>query len=95
MHDFGRQLRNLHPMRRHNFPIDRAMFEGSADLEATRYERPTWVARLQATGKLKRILVPEATIGARTIFYLFGYATVAIGAFLLIGGLLNSFYITW
>jgi hypothetical protein len=54
-------------LRRHNFPMDRAMFEGSADLTATRHERPAWIARL----------------------------AVVVGIFLLIGGLVNSPYITW
>jgi len=82
-------------LRRHNFPMDRAIFEGSADLDDTRHERPTWVARLDATGTLKKILVPEAKAGARVLYYVFGYAAVAIGTFLLIGGLVNSPYITW
>src|SRR5210317_1195468 len=47
-------------LRRHNFPMDRAMFEGSADLEAARHERPAWIARLEQSGKLDGVLVAEA-----------------------------------
>lgn len=82
-------------LRRHNFPMDRAIFEGSADLDETRHERPGWIGRLEATGKLRNILVPEAKMGTRALFYVFGYAAVAIGVFLLIGGLVNSPHITW
>jgi hypothetical protein len=71
------------------------MFEGSADLSATRHERPAWVARLEQTGQLEANLVPEASKGRRAIFYIFGYAVIVVGTFLLIGGLINISYITW
>ncbi len=71
------------------------MFEGSASLNHARHERPAWVARLEQTGTLESILVPEASAGRRALFYLFGYVVVAVGIFLLIGGLVNSPYITW
>jgi len=82
-------------LRRHNFPMDRAMFEGSADLDDTRHERPSWIARLDKAGTLDSVLVPEAKVYRRTLFYLLGYTAVALGFFLLIGGLVNSPYITW
>jgi cytochrome b subunit of formate dehydrogenase len=82
-------------LRRHNFPMDRAMFEGSVDLEATRHERPAWVERLEKAGKLDGMLLPEAGVGRRIFYYVLGYVAVASGVFLLIGGLLNSPYITW
>lgn len=82
-------------LRRHNFPMDQAIFEGSVDLDATRYERPAWIARLEQTGKLESILVTEGKLGRRLFFYLFGFAALISGVFLLIGGLANSPYITW
>jgi len=82
-------------LRRHNFPMDQAMFEGSADLRATRHERPGWIARIESAGKLESVLIPEAKVGRRVVFYLFGYAAVALGVFLFIGGLVNSSHITW
>lgn len=82
-------------LRRHNFPMDRTMFEGSVDLAATRHEKPAWVARLEQDGKLESVFVPEAGAGRRALIYLFGYSAVAVGIFLLIGGLVNSPYITW
>jgi hypothetical protein len=82
-------------LRRHNFPMDRTMFEGSADLAATYHERPAWMTRLEESGKINEILVPEAGVGRRIAFYVVGYLAVACGVFLLIGGLVNSPYITW
>jgi len=82
-------------LRRHNFPMDRTMFEGSSDLEKTRHERPAWVKRLEAAGKINDVLVPEAGIGRRVVYYIIGYLAVVSGIFLLIGGLVNSPYITW
>jgi cytochrome b subunit of formate dehydrogenase len=82
-------------LRRHNFPMDRAMFEGSVDLAATEHEKPAWVARLKETGKLEDALIAEAPVGRRAVFYIFGYAAVVVGIFLLIGGLVNTQFITW
>ena len=82
-------------LRRHNFPMDLTIFEGSTDLEAARHEKPAWIERLKKAGKLESIMVPEAQVGWRALFYMVGYTAVAIGVFLLIGGLVNSPYITW
>jgi cytochrome b subunit of formate dehydrogenase len=82
-------------LRRHNFPMDRAMFEGSVSLEETSHERPAWIARLKQGGELEARLVAEAPLARRIIFYTFGYIAIAVGAFLLIGGLVNVGSITW
>jgi len=82
-------------LRRHNFPMDRTMFEGSVDLEAASHEKPFWVARLAHAGKLESLLVPQASMWQRAIFYVFGYAAIAVGLFLLFGGLVNSTSLTW
>ncbi|MBW1980046.1 MAG: cytochrome b/b6 domain-containing protein [Deltaproteobacteria bacterium] len=81
--------------RRQNFPMDRAMFEGSIDLESANHERPEWIARLKKAGELEKRLVPGAAPGRLVFFYLFGYAAMAVGLFLLIGGVVNSPYIAW
>jgi len=46
--------------------------------------------RLAHTGKLEDLLVPQASMWQRAVFYLFGYTAIAVGLFLLFGGLLNS-----
>ena len=82
-------------LRRHNFPMDRTIFEGSADLATTRHEKPAWISRLEKNGKLDNMLVTETTPGISILFYLFGYACLFAGVFLLIGGLANIPHITW
>jgi cytochrome b subunit of formate dehydrogenase len=82
-------------LRRQNFPMDRAMFEGSVDLDHARHERPDWVGRLQDKKKLQGLLVPETAAGAKVVYYLFGYCAMIAGVLLLIGGLVNSTAITW
>jgi cytochrome b subunit of formate dehydrogenase len=82
-------------VRRPNFPMDLAMFEGSVNLDSARHEKPAWVARLEKTGKIESLLVSKTPVGLRVLFYLFGFAALTFGVFLLIGGLVNSPYITW
>lgn len=82
-------------LRRHNFPMDRTIFEGSAELNAVCAERPAWMERLNQRGRLERLMTSEALIGLRVVYYVFGYAAMAVGVFLLIGGLVNSASITW
>lgn len=82
-------------LRRHNFPMDRAMFEGSVSLDAARQEKPFWIARLEQTGKLEAALVPTANRYMRLLYYLIGFTAVGVGLFLFIGGLVNSPRITW
>ena len=82
-------------LRRHNFPMDHTMFEGSAHFEAARHERPAWISRLRQSGELDGVLVSEAMPLQRVIAYVFGFAAVAAGLFLLIGALINVRYISW
>ena len=82
-------------LRRHNFPMDHAIFEGSVDLEAVLHEKPAWIERLKNSSKLDNVLVADAMPAQRFIYYVFGYAAVAVGLFLLIGALMNISYISW
>lgn len=82
-------------LRRHNFPMDRAIFEGSADLTAIRSEKPAWLNRLKRNGKLEKMLVAQTSPGRIAVFYCFGYAMVAAGLFLLIGALVNVNLVLW
>jgi len=82
-------------LRRHNFPMDRTMFVGSADYKAVRHEKPEWIQRLKENGELDGMLVDDAPPGLRIFHYLLGYAAVAFGLFLLFGALINTPYITW
>ena len=82
-------------IRRHSFPMDRAMFEGTADLESVGLERPAWLARLKDGGTLQERLAAEATPLVRFASYLFGFAAMAAGLALLVGGIINLPHITW
>lgn len=82
-------------LRRHNFPMDRAMFEGSANLETVHHEKPAWIVRLKQNGELDDVLVSEAMPVQRVIYYVLGFAAVAAGLLLLIGALINVRYISW
>ena len=75
--------------------MDRAMFEGTVSLDAARQEKPAWIARLEQNGQLDAALAPKANRQLRLLYYLIGFTAVGIGIFLLIGGLVNSPYITW
>ncbi len=82
-------------LRRHAFPMDRAMFPGNTGAEAVQDERPAWIERLRGSGRLGQVLSPDAGHGARTMAYVVGLTAVAIGVVLLVGGLVNAWSITW
>lgn len=82
-------------LRLHNFPMDRTIFEGSADLASMRHEKPAWISRLEESGNLDKMLVPETAQRIRVVFYVFGYACMIAGVFLLVGGIVNIPQITW
>jgi cytochrome b subunit of formate dehydrogenase len=77
-------------LRRHNFPMDLAMFEGSVDLDKARHERPAWVARLEHKGTLQSNLSDNTPEASRVIYYVFGYAIITCFLYLLVNGLTNA-----
>lgn len=76
-------------LRRHNFPMDLAMFEGSVDLEKVRHERPDWVARMEQEGTLQSVLVASAPVVLRVIYYVFGFVMITGCLYLFINSLAN------
>lgn len=82
-------------LRRHSFPMDRSMFEGSAALEALEEEKPGWVRRLKGNGLLDGALVAETGRGMRIAYYVVGYAAILFGVFLLVGALANLAGVSW
>ncbi len=82
-------------LRRHHFPMDRAIFEGSAALEAVEEEKPAWLKRLRDNGQLDHVLEPEAKIGVRIAYYVVGYAAIICGVYLLVGALANIAGVNW
>ncbi|CAB5097505.1 Putative cytochrome c [Olavius algarvensis associated proteobacterium Delta 3] len=82
-------------LRRHTFPMDHAMFEGSVDLDAAREERPSWIGRLEESGQLDGALVTGVQPGLKTLYYIVGFIAIAIGVFMLIGALVNAPLVIW
>ncbi|GAB6056969.1 formate dehydrogenase subunit gamma [Desulfonatronum parangueonense] len=82
-------------LRRTTFPMDRTIFEGSADLHAAKHERPAWIARLTSTGQIDHMIVEEAPAYKRAVFLVVGYAAMLSGLYLLVGGLMHALRITW
>lgn len=80
-------------LRRHNFPMDRGMFEGSVSIEDAIHERPAWIERLESKGLLSGLLVSDAAFSQRIVQYLIGFVAMGIGVFLLIGAIVNAPYI--
>jgi cytochrome b subunit of formate dehydrogenase len=70
-------------------PFNAAMFDGTISLEDARHEHPEWVARLEREGRLQAALVPEPPVVMRILYFMGGYAIIALGLFLLIFSLLN------
>jgi cytochrome b subunit of formate dehydrogenase len=82
-------------LRRHSFPMDRSMFEGSASLKALEEEKPAWIQRLKENGAFDQALVANTSGGMHIVYYVFGYAAIFFGLFLLIGALANLTGVSW
>ncbi|TNF91964.1 MAG: DUF4405 domain-containing protein [Gammaproteobacteria bacterium] len=73
--------------RRSTFPLNETMFSGSVQLDHLQHEKPDWVARLKTGGQLATMAVVAPAIWFRILYFLFGYAVIAIGLYLLISAL--------
>ena len=76
-------------LRRHNFPMDLVMFEGSADLEKVRHERPAWVERLEQNGNLQGTLEGSTPIALSVVYYVFGFSIITCFIYLLVNAIAN------
>lgn len=82
-------------LRRHNFPMDRAMFAGGADLKAQSEERPEWIERLRKEGRLTGLIAADAPPLARALSYVLGLGAVGVGLWLLVQALRHAPLVTW
>lgn len=82
-------------LRRHNFPMDRAMFAGGADLRAQTEERPAWVERLRSEGRLSALTMQDAPAPARVASYALGLSAVAVGVWLIVQAVRYAPLVTW
>ena len=76
-------------LRRHNFPMDLVIFEGSIDLEKVRHERPAWVERMEQDGTLQSALVANTPLALRVTYYVFGFSMIIGCVYLLVNGIVN------
>jgi cytochrome b subunit of formate dehydrogenase len=77
-------------LRRHSFPMDLAMFEGSADLEKARHERPAWVERMEQNSNLHTCLVGSASMALRLAYFACGFIIILCFLYLFVNGLVNA-----
>jgi cytochrome b subunit of formate dehydrogenase len=76
-------------LRRHSFPMDLAMFEGSVDLEKARHERPAWVERMEQEGNLHTSLASRAPFPLRVVYYVYGFAIIICFFYLTVNAIAN------
>jgi len=82
-------------LRRGMFPMNECMFAGSVELEKEREEKPLWIARLEEHGRLEEVMVPGPPRWYRIVYFVFGYAALVVGLYLLINIFLYRNYIEW
>ena len=80
-------------LRRHNFPMDLVMFEGSVSMEKLRHERPAWMERLEKTGDLTREVTSDAPTALRAVYYGFGFTIMICLLYLCFNALMHVGYI--
>jgi thiosulfate reductase cytochrome b subunit len=82
-------------LRPHSFPMNEAMFAGSVALPGLAEEKPLWLDRLRREGRLDQLTTTAAPAAwYRTVYFIFGYAALAFGLYLLISGLIYSPQVT-
>ncbi len=73
-----------------SFPMNQAMFSGSVLLEEAAEEKPAWVARLKREGKFETAAAKAPALWYKVIYFVFGYAALASGVYLLVMGIAYS-----
>jgi cytochrome b subunit of formate dehydrogenase len=81
-------------LRPSSFPMNEAMFSGSVPMEEAIEEKPAWVERIQGEGRLGLVSRPAPGPWYRAAYFVFGYAVVISGLYLLINGIIYARHIT-
>jgi cytochrome b subunit of formate dehydrogenase len=81
-------------LRPSSFPMNEAMFSGSVPVGELSHEKPAWVERLGREGRLAAVSRPAPASWYRAVYFVFGYAVVISGLYLLINGFIYARYIS-
>lgn len=81
-------------LRPSSFPMNEAMFAGSVSVEELTEEKPAWMEQLQNEGKIETVKTKTPSLFYRITYFIFGYAALGLGVYLLINGIVYSRYIT-
>jgi cytochrome b subunit of formate dehydrogenase len=81
-------------LRPSSFPMNEAMFSGSIPMEELEEEKPAWLDQLKTKGKLETSKVKPPSFLYKIIYFIFGYAALGFGVYLLVNGIIYSRYIT-
>ncbi|MFC1815624.1 formate dehydrogenase subunit gamma [Thermodesulfobacteriota bacterium] len=73
-----------------SFPMNESMFSGSVSLEEAMEERPAWIDRLKKEGGLEHARANPPVLWYRVLYFVYGYAALAFGIYLLVNGIANS-----
>jgi cytochrome b subunit of formate dehydrogenase len=80
-------------LRPSSFPMNEAMFSGSIPLEEAKAEKPGWVEGLQQQDGLAAAEANPPAPWYRAAYFLFGYAALAFGVYLLVNAIIYSGHI--
>jgi cytochrome b subunit of formate dehydrogenase len=81
-------------LRPSSFPMNEAMFAGSIPMEELETEKPLWLEQLKKEGRLEINKAPSPSLWYRVIYFIFGYAALGFGVYLLVNGIIYSRYIS-
>lgn len=81
-------------LRPSSFPMNEGMFSGSVPLEEAVEEKPGWVAHLREQDKLDHMEATQPATWYRVTYYIFGYAVLVCGIYLLVNVIIYSRYIS-
>lgn len=77
-------------LRPSSFPMNEAMFAGSVPLEEAMEEKPGWIEGLKNEGKLELASADPPAGWYRALYFVFGYAALGFGVYLLVNGIIFS-----
>jgi len=77
-------------LRPSSFPMNEAMFSGSIPMHEALEEKSAWVQRLQEEGKLESASSAAPPLWYRRLYFVFGYAALIFGVYMLINGIMYS-----